>query len=488
MTLDNLASLPLLSALFTALLTLLLFKFQKSQQVVHGLGAMLYLLIVVYINNHIAKTGALTLQVGGHPQGFAISLLVDHFSGLMLLSTACVILAVAIYSLKDNSVSDKAPFYPAFWFMITGVTGAFSTDDLFNLYVWFEVMIAASIVVLLLSREKTVLHGAMHYVALNLLATMIMLLSIGFLYALSGTLDMALMAKWYHKTNLSPLIFSSFFALMMAFAIKAALFPYYFWLAESYHLTSVSGGAFFAGILSKVGVYALIRCTSLFLFTSFTFMKILLIASCFTMLGGVFGAMSDFHIRRILSFHTISQIGYMSLALAMGSTLALTAGIFYIIHNILVKTNLFLISGVVSRYSGQVDLRHMGGFFREKIFLAILFLIPALSIAGLPPFSGFWAKYLLLQSAFHNSFWLSGFIAVIVGFFTLYSMIKIWRYTFWQPKYAKMKVIPLKEYLFLYLPIIFLCFLTLMVGLFPESLYLMAEKAAQDLLPLKAGF
>lgn len=483
---DNIASLPILIPLMCGLLTLWMQSRVRLQQFIHFLGVAIYLLMVVYISWSIHRHGLLVLRLGGYPAGFAVSFVLDFFTSLMLLITAIIVLAVSVYSLADNTIYRRNLFYPAFWFMIAGVSGAFSTGDLFNLYVWFEVMIMASFVMVILSREKKYLQGCLHYVALNLLATLIMLLSISFLYGLSGTLDMASLSQWTHDTKSSEAFIFCFGALMVAFAIKSALFPYCFWLPDSYHLTSVSTGAVFAGLLTKVGVYALIRTGTLFFAPQAQFMQLLLIVSVLTMLSGVFGAMTDFNIRRILSFHIISQVGYMTLALAMGSTLALSAGIFYIIHHVLVKTNLFLIAGLMGRYNGHVDIRQMGNFFRQKPMLVILFLIPALSLAGLPPLSGFWAKYLLLQAAFASGFWLSAFMAIVVGFFTLFSMIKIWRYAFLQPTTNTIRLIRQEEASLRYLPIILLSLLTVLIGLFPQILYDVVEEAAKALLQPEA--
>ncbi|MDI9819422.1 MULTISPECIES: proton-conducting transporter membrane subunit [unclassified Legionella] len=479
---SNLASAPLLCSLTTALITLLLLNTGQLQRSIHYIGAVLYLSVTIYLNWKVQQHGILFLDLGGYPAGFAISFTIDYFSSLMLLITALTTFAVSIYCSSDSSIAVKQAFYPTFWFMITGITGAFSTSDLFNLYVWFEVMIIASFVLMTLTREKNSLQGALHYIALNLLATLIMLLAIGILYGLSGTLNIAQLAIWSHSLTTMKFFLPPFAALMIAFAVKSALFPYYFWLPASYHLTSVSAGGIFAGLLTKVGVYTLIRFTTLFLPPHSPLMPILLVLSCLTMLGGVFGAVSDYHLRRILSFHIISQVGYMTLGLAMGTALALTAALFYIIHHIIVKTNLFLIAGLLTRYSTHVDLRQMGGFFQQKPMLVILFFIPAFSLAGLPPFSGFWAKYLLLQAAFTSGFWLSALIALLVGFFTLFSMIKIWRFAILQPTTNQMSPINYHDCLYLYSPIIFLGTLTLLIGFYPQILYGAVEQAAQALL------
>ncbi|KTD23206.1 complex I subunit 5 family protein [Legionella londiniensis] len=478
----DLACFPLLCAFAIALVSLLSIKIERGQRLLHILGAVIYLLVSIYVFRTVQLDGRLVLRIGGYPSGFAISFLLDGFSSLMLLVTAVTVFATAMYSLVDTTIHKISIFYPAFWFMLCGVTGAFSTGDLFNLYVWFEVMIMASFVLMTLSHEEKVLQGTLYYIGLNILATLLMLLAISFLYGLSGTLDMYDMAGWFHDSQNSAVALPFIALLLVSLAIKSALFPYYFWLPDSYYLTSVTVGAIFAGLLTKVGIYTLMRTATLFFSPSAHFMEILLFVSCFTMLGGVFGAMTDFHIRRILSFHIVSQVGYMTLALAMSTTLALSAGIFYIVHHIIVKTNLFLIAGLISRYNGHVNLRKMGNFLGKKPLLAILFLIPALSLAGMPPFSGFWAKFLVLKSALAGGFWMSAVIALAVGFFTLYSMIKIWRYAFLQPAQFKTRNIPLQERMFFYLPIIFLGLITLFIGFFPETLYAVANAAAQALL------
>ncbi|GGI90322.1 cation:proton antiporter [Legionella impletisoli] len=479
---NNLACTPILVSLLIGLMCLLVQSNERLQRTTHYFGAASYLLIAIILNWQVQRLNLLSLNVGGYPSGIAITLRLDTFSSLMILVTAITVLAVSIYSVADTTIRNITSFYPAFWFLVTGVTGIFSTGDLFNLYVWFEIMLIASFVLMTLSYEQDRLKGTLHYISLNLLATLILLLSISFLYGVSGTLDMTQLARWAQQSPSYHQFYPCFVMLMVAFAIKAALFPYYFWLPASYHLTSVSAGSIFAGLLTKTGVYALIRMGTLFFSPESQFLHLLLIISCLTMLSGVFGAMSDFHIRRILSFHIISQVGYMTLALALGTTVALSAGVFYIIHHILVKTNLFFVAGIVSRYNQQVDIRQMGGIFKQKPLLTFLFTIPAFSLAGLPPFSGFWAKYLLLQAALVENFWITAFIIVAVGFFTLFSMIKIWRYVFLQPTTSSIFCLSVKEKVFLYLPVIFLGSLTLLIGFFPQWLYEASEQSAYAIL------
>jgi len=477
---DNIVILPLCICLIGAFLSLLIMCRSMTQKSIHLLAAIGYLASTVYLCrlNHFQH--ALTLHLGGYPAGIGISFVIDAFSCLMLVVTALLVMAVSIYSLFDDSISHQEAFYPLFWLMITGATGVFSTADIFNLYVWFEVMIIASIALMVLSKEKNLFAGTLHYVALNLLATLLLLLAIAFLYGASGTLDISKIAQGLKTFSVNPLPYLGL--LMLAFAIKSALFPYCFWLPASYHLTSVSAGCIFAGILTKAGLYALFRFNSLFLPAHSSLISVLVILSSLTMLTGVFGAMSEFNLRRILSFHIISQIGYMTLGLAMGGVMAISAALFFMIHNIFAKTNLFLVSGLLNRYTGHNDLRQMGGFFRLSPWMVWLFFIPAFSLAGLPPLSGFWGKYLLIKAAFNQGFWLSAFIALLVGFFTLYSMVKIWRYAYLQTSNYPVRQMEPSLRFSLFLPLLFLSLIILTIGLFPQLLYTQTRLAALALM------
>jgi multicomponent Na+:H+ antiporter subunit D len=185
--------------------------------------------------------------------------------------------------------------------------------------------------------------------------------------------------------------------------------------------------------LTKVGVYALIRTFGTAFASEQEFIPpILWWVSLLTMVVGVFGAASQFHTRRILSFHIISQIGYMTLGLALGTVGAISAAIFYILHHIVVKSNLFFVASAIDRIGGGEDLKRTGGLYRSAPWLAVLFLIPALSLGGIPPFSGFWAKLALLKALFDVQDWYAGAIALAVGILTLFSMMKIWAEAFWK--------------------------------------------------------
>ena len=291
--------------------------------------------------------GALRDQPRGRPAGR------DH--GPL---TGITGLAVAVYSLGSIDAGREAHgYHPLFHVLLMGVSMAFLTGDLFNLYVAFEVMLMASFVLLALGGERAQLEGAVKYVTLNLLSSAVFLAAVGVLYGVAGTLNMADLALAVQRGTAPGLVTTLACLFLVAFGIKAAVFPLFFWLPASYHTPPVAVSALFAGLLTKVGVYALVRAFTL-VFTGDTALThgLILAVAVLTMVTGVLGAAAQFEFRRVLSFHIVSQIGYMVLGLGLFTPLALAGTVFYLIHHIVVKTNLFLVGGIVKRLGGTLEL------------------------------------------------------------------------------------------------------------------------------------
>jgi multicomponent Na+:H+ antiporter subunit D len=372
--------------------------------------------------------------------------------------------------------------------LTAAVCGAFLTGDLFNLYVWFEVMLMASFGLLVMGRSPGRLTGGVKYVTVNLISTLFFITAIGLIYGLTGTLNMAdLHAKAAGVEN-TALLTAAAMLLMVAFGIKAALFPLFFWLPAAYHTLPVSVSAFFAGMLSKVGVYALIRMFTL-VFTSSTGVThaTLLVVAALTMLFGVVGAASQMEVRRILSFHIISQVGYMVLGLALFTPLALAAAIVYLIHHIIVKANLFLVSGLVSYAGGSFNLKSIGGLYKTNGLLAVGFIIPAFALAGFPPLSGFWAKLLIIKACLESQQYLLALLSAAVGLLTIFSMIKIWTEAFWKPAPAEVNGSRIKHPLspWMLAPVLSLALVTVLLGLFMEPMIQFSMVAAGHLMDPK---
>ena len=483
---NNLLVMPILIPMIFGVLCLLTYTSNRLQKILGVTGTVLLFAASVALFISTMKSDILVLQIGSWPAPFGITLVSDLFSATMQLLTSVVGLAVGWYSLSMIGEGRIAfGYFALFHFLMMGVNGAFLTGDIFNLYVWFEVMLISSFVLMALGGERAQMAGAIKYVTINLISSAMFLAALGILYGIAGTLNMADLAVKFSQieSESSRALISTISVLFLAaFGIKAAIFPLFFWLPASYHTPPAAIAAIFSGLLTKVGVYALIRVFTLIFLqdTQFTHTLILILA-CLTMFIGVLGAMSQNDFRRILSFHIVSQIGYMLMGLGLFTPLALAGSVFYIVHHILVKTNLFLVSGVVERLGHTAILKKLGGLYRSQPVLAILFLIPAMSLAGIPPLSGFFAKFNLIKAGLIESQYLVVAVALLVSLFTLYSMIKIWNEAFWKLNPQKIDNSQVKLSKSMVLPIGFLAILTLFVGFAIGPVFTIALRAGVQL-------
>ncbi|MCG5511666.1 Na+/H+ antiporter subunit D [Ectothiorhodospira shaposhnikovii] len=480
-------ALPVIIPLFFGALTLILWRWRLAQRVTTVVGTGLMLLSALWLLSATWQDGILVMHMGNWQAPFGIVLVSDLLGAIMVVLAGISGFATAVYSLTSMSKRHEAfGYYPLLHLLLAGVNGAFLTGDIFNLYVWFEVMLVASFALLILGGERAQMEGAIKYVTLNLVSSAMFLSAIGLLYGLTGTLNMADIADKLSYAEDPGIITVIAMLFLVSFGIKAGAFPFFFWLPASYHTPQVAVSALFAALLTKVGVYALFRVFTLIFTQDVDYThEILLWVAAATMLTGVLGAAAQFEFRRILSFHIISQIGYMIMGLALFTPLAIVGGVFYIMHHIIVKANLFLVSGLVYRLKGTYELKELGGMYRSHPMLAILFLIPALSLAGIPPLSGFFAKFILIRAGVEAEAWWIVGVALVVGLLTLYSMIKIWAEVFWKAQPEEHADRPVHGSVgsgVLYLTIGGMAALTVFIGLGAEPIYRIADAAAHQLL------
>lgn len=478
---------PIIIPFTTAAIMLLGRRQLNFQHVSSMLAAVLHLATGAWLLYTVNQSGIQVLHVASWPAPFGIALVADHLSALMVVITGIIYTAVSVYSRADITADHRERgYYPLMHILVGGISGAFLTGDLFNMYVWFEVMLMASFALLVLGKTRAQLDGGVRYVVINLISTLLFLTGLGLVYGMTGTLNMAhlhIKLRMVSDPGLVPAVAVLF---LTAFGIKSGLFPLFFWLPASYHTPPVATSAIFAGLLTKVGVYALIRTfTLIFPFEGNGLRELVLVAAAATMIVGVLGAATRYHIRRILSFHIISQVGYMILGLGLFTPLALAGAIFYLLHHIIVKANLFLISGLIQRHGGSFELSRVGGLYKSHGWVALLFFIPAFSLAGFPPLSGFWAKMILIRATLEAGQFLLAAVAAVVGLLTVYSMVKIWSEAFWKPhpvvaKERSRAVPPMNAWMLA--PIVALAAMTVLIGLSPEPLYQLARTAADELL------
>ncbi len=397
---------------------------------------------LLYLTN---RYGAYALHVGGwDSKGFGngplgITLVVDQLSALMLVVSTVVLLCVVLYAvgqgIRDGTSEQPVSiFLPTYLALTAGVCNAFLAGDLFNLYVSFEVLLAASFVLLTLGASADRVRAGVSYVMVSMVSSLIFLVGIAFAYAATGTLNLAEMA--IRLRDIPDGTRGALYAiLLVAFGIKAAVFPLSTWLPDSYPTAPAPVTAVFAGLLTKVGVYAIIRAHTL-LFPGGSMDTVLLVAGLLTMLVGIFGAIAQSDIKRLLSFTLVSHIGYMIFGIALSSRFGLSASIFYVAHHILVQTTLFLVVGLIERQAGSASLRRLGGLAASPL-LAGLFLVPALNLGGIPPFSGFIGKVALIEAGVRDGSvlaWLLVAGSVVTSLLTLYVMARVWTKAFWRPR------------------------------------------------------
>jgi multicomponent Na+:H+ antiporter subunit D len=482
---NTLLVLPIVIPLVSAIAALLVRQSLAAQRWLGVLGSGALAVTGIVLLLAVRDQGIQVTQVGDWPAPFGITLVADMLAAIMVALAGLMGLAVSVYSVAGID-RERAAFgyFPLLQILLMGVCGAFLTGDLFNLFVWFEVMLMSSFVLLALGGERGQLEAAIKYVTLNLLSSALFLAAVGIVYALTGTLNMADLAIRLPEVASPGLVTTLSMLFLIAFGIKAAIFPLFFWLPASYPAPPVAVAAIFAGLLTKVGVYALLRVFSL-LFTTdqgYTHRLILIIAGV-TMLTGILGALAQRDLRRTLSFLVIGSIGYPLMGLGLFSELALAGAILYLMAVIVAKTNLFLAAGLVERLRGV----NPEGLWVGYPLVGLAFLFPALSLSGIPPFFGFFAKFALVRAGLETSQWLITGIALVVGLLSLLITARVWAGIFWRPLPAEggpplPVLLSRRDRYAAYVPVATLALLSLVFGILAEPLMNLSLTAAGQLL------
>jgi multicomponent Na+:H+ antiporter subunit D len=481
---------PLLFQLLLAVILLFLWNFPRWQRRVSMVGSVVAVVIAAMLMHRVWHGGMITLQAGNWKAPFGITLVADTFAATLILLSAIVGLAVSVYS-RGAIVTKRVRFgyFAILHFLLMGLNGAFLTGDIFNLYVWFEVIIISSFVLLTIGGEKMQIEGAVKYFTLNMLASVIFLTAIAVLYGLTGTLNMADLATQLSTIENRGLVNVCALIFFTGFGIKSAVFPLYFWLPASYHTPPAAVSAIFGGLLTKVGVYAMIRVFML-LFDRDPFMDnlILGIAACTIVTGGL-GAIKQDNFKKVFSYLIICHIGFMVAGLGMFSKVALAGAVFYMIHDILVKSNLFLVGGILYRINGTRLLSEMGGVLSSHPRLSLLMAVPLFAVVGIPPLSGFWPKISLLKAAGQEAFFGTLALILLGSFLTLYAVARVWSHVFWKaapgmerlPDIKPFGRMSLKERTYYVLPVALLALATLYIGVFANDIQELSNRIAEEL-------
>lgn len=488
---SNWIILPIIFQLASAVLLLFFWSYTKVQKILSILFSFVGLGISIWLFSTVYESGILVTQSGNWSAPFGISFVADTFGVTMVLLAAIAGLAVSVFSsVSMNKARLQFGFFPMLHFLIMGLQGAFLTGDIFNLYVWFEVIIISSFVLITIGGKKAQLEGAIKYVALNLLASIFFLIGIAFLYGLTGSLNMADLAIKIPEIENSGLINVTASLFLVAFGIKSAVFPLYFWLPASYHTPPPAVAAIFGGLLTKVGVYAMVRTFTL-IFIGDDFLSIVLsVMAALTILSGALGAMVHRHLGKIFGYLIICHIGFMMAGVGMMTELAIAGTVFYLVHDIIVKTNLFMVSGIILKINGTQNIKELGGMYKSFPLLSLLMAIPLFSLVGIPPLSGFWAKLFFIQGGLESEEYILISFIVLGSFLTLWVIAKVWSEVFWKkginlPKKAIGKYfheMSQREKWTLILPVVFLSIISLYIGLGADNIITLSQRIASELM------
>jgi multicomponent Na+:H+ antiporter subunit D len=419
--------------LVTALVALLGGRPRVWRRWLVGVSGLVQLVIAIILGFACYGAPPQVLALGGWGAPYGIVLVVDMLAAIMLTLGAITALASVLFGFAELPVNDENPLrLPLVQFLVTGINLAFCTADLFNLFVAFEVMLIASYALLTLESDDWDIKQAFPYLALNLVGSTLFLVAAGMAYGLFGTLNFALIAERADSLAGTPQLITLALLFLTVFGMKAGLFPLFYWLPNSYPILPSPIAALYAGMLTKVGVYVLLRIFGQVLPPDMPLLHTLMAwLAAATMIFGVLGAISRNFIRGILSFHILSQIGYMVLAIGLFTPYAFAACIFYVMHHIIVKSTLFMVGGTVVVLNRTDNLEKTGKLWLLTPVLGLIFLLQALSLAGVPPLSGFWGKFMIIDDALGQGKWVLAFFALLAGILTLFSMLKIWNGAFW---------------------------------------------------------
>lgn len=434
----------------------------------------------------VVQNGPVTMVMGRWLPPFGIAFTVDVFGALMALTAAIVALCGSVYALHDiNDSGRRYGFYPFLMLLLAGVTGAFLTGDIFNLYVWFEVLLISSFGLLILGSEREQIDGAMKYAVLNLIGTTLFLIAVGYLYSIFGTLNMADIAEKARAGIDGAPLFTLSALFILAFGMKAAAFPVNFWLPASYHTPRIVVSALFAGLLTKVGVYALIRVMVMLLPMGLAGLSgVLAVSAALTMVLGALGAMAQSDLRRMFGYLVISGIGSMMAGVAIGTQAGLSGAIVYALHSIVLMTALYLMAGAAARIGGSFSMTGLGGIYATNPWFAGLSLALVFAASGLPPFSGLWPKIMLVEASMKTGSWWLAAAILVSGFLTTIALGRMFLIAYWRPAIDREEeeAPPVSLPAGMWLPMIALFALVVFFGVFPDGIIRLAQIAADGIL------
>ncbi|WP_275419006.1 Na+/H+ antiporter subunit D [Fervidibacillus albus] len=482
---NNLVVLPIFVPLLTAVILMFFSKNVSLQRWVSVGASLLTVIVAVLLVRTVSIDGIQTLDIGSWPAPFGITLVSDMLSALLVLTTSVIGFAVILYSIYSIGIERERHFYyPIVQFLLVGVNGAFTTGDIFNLFVFFEVMLMASYVLLVLGGTKIQLRETIKYLTVNVISSSLFVIAIAYLYSIVGTLNMAHISQRIAEIENMPGILTVIAILfLIVFGLKGAIFPLYFWMPGSYYAPPIPVMALLGALLTKVGIYSIARTYSLFFYhdQSYTH-ELLLVLAVVTVLIGVVGSIAYWDVKKIIIYNIITAIGVILYGISIATTTSMTGSVYYLLHDMIIKAALFLLIGIIIKITGTSNLKKFHGLINDYPVLTWVYFIAAISLAGIPPFSGFVGKWLVIQGGMGSGEFLGSVIILITSLLVLYSVMKIFIHGFWGEKDQQFADKESVSYKKLLVPAIILVAISVLYGFGSEFVYPYVSQAVETLM------
>lgn len=449
---NNLIVLPILIPLFTGAILIFLKNKIAAQRVIASLASFAMIAASFTLVQKVHNEGIQSLNISSWSAPFGITLVSDMLSALLVLTTSILGFFILLYSFKSIGTDrEKHYYYAVFMFLLVGVNGAFTTGDIFNLFVFFEVMLMSSYVLLVLGNTKIQLRESIKYLLVNVISSALFVAAVAYLYSVVGTLNMAHLSVRIAEIGQPPILTVIAVLFLIVFGLKGAIFPLYFWMPGSYYAPPAPVLALFGALLTKVGVYAITRTYTLLFYhdTGFTH-ELLAILAIISIIAGVIGALAYWDIKNIIIYNIIIAIGVILFGVSIMNPAALEGAIYYLIHDMIIKAALFLLAGIIIAITGTSNLKKISGLINNYPGLAWTFFIAALALAGIPPLSGFIGKVLIVQGGVSAGSYIGAVVVMLSSLFVLISIMRVFINGFWGDKrtYENEKSTPVRWLLF----------------------------------------
>lgn len=469
---NNFLLFPIIIPFFFAMILMFGQKRIAYQRITTLLGLVISIICAVGLVVKVYEHGPQIVTFGNWPVPFGITMVSDMLSALLVLTTLLLAFFIVWYGFSSiGKEREQFFYYPGVMFIITGVNGAFTTGDIFNLFVFFEVLLMASYLLIVLGGEKAQLRESIKYILVNVISSAFFVITVAYLYSVVGTLNMADISLKIAEINQPGIITVIAVLFLLVFGMKAAIFPIYFWLPGAYAAPPIPVLALFGALLTKVGVYAITRTYTLFFTHDLAYThELLLILAILTVVAGCIGALAHFDVKQIIIYNIVIAVGVILFGVAQMNETAIEGAIFYLIHDMIIKAALFMLIGIIIYVTGTTNLRKMGGLIQTYPALGWFFLIASLGLVGVPPLSGFIGKLLIIQGGFQaGNIWAS-LLILASSIVVLLSVMRIFIYAFWGEQGQLSSEVQKKKYNRLFIPTVLLVVLSMFYGICTEWL------------------